>query len=205
MIDVENITYMARSSKSDRMVFFVTLLLTVFVDITVAIEVGAILAMLFFTRRMIEITEHRVAKFETHETVSVDTSADATPYEHGLYQLPIEIEVIHIAGPFFFGVAAKVREVLYALEERPIVIILDMHDVPFIDASGAFVLKNFTAQAKQKRISIILTGVDKKVKRILLQMSGKDYKVYGEIIDDMNKAIERAYVIRNERVKQGLA
>jgi SulP family sulfate permease len=200
MIDVENMRYMVRSSKSDRTVFFVTLFLTIFVNITIAIEFGVVLSMLFFTRRMIEITEDRVIKRRRHEQ-QLDEVADATPYEHKLYQLPNEIEMIHIAGPFFFGIAARVSEVLNDLSESPRVIILDMKDVPFIDASGVFVLKNFTVQANLKKINIIITAIDKKVKRTLLQMSGTDGKVYGEFIDDMNKAIDRAYAIRGEQIR----
>lgn len=189
MINSENVKYMIRATKSDRTVFIVTFCLTLFVDITVAIEVGALLAMLFFTSRMIEITENKVAKPVDHE--------DIAPYEHGLHSLPNEIEMIYIAGPFFFGVASRVKEVLRKLSASPKVIILDMQDVPFIDASGVFVLKNFVDQAKGLGISIILTAVNKKVKNTLLKMSGDDPHVYGEVIDNHDKAIERAYKIRD--------
>lgn len=202
MIDIENIKYMIRATKSDKTVFIVTFFLTLLVDITIAIEVGALLSMLFFTSRMIEITEKRVAKLEEHHEAleNDDNHADSKPYEHGLHYLPNEIEMIHIAGPFFFGVAARVRDILGTLSASPRVIILDMKDVPFIDASGVLVLKNFMNQAQSKKIHVILTSVNKKVKKVLLKMSGKNDHAYGEIIDNPDKAIEYAYKIREEQL-----
>jgi SulP family sulfate permease len=163
MIDTERIRYIMRATWGDLVVFFVTLGLTVFLDITVAIEVGVILAMLFFTARMIEVTESQVSKTE-------HTFGDVTPYEHGLHILPNEIEMIHIAGPFFFGVASKVSEILGRISTAPRVIILDMQDVPFIDASGAFALKNFVEHAGSKGMNIILTTVNKSVKHTIAKM-----------------------------------
>lgn len=192
MIDKENINYMLRATKSDKTVFLVTLFLTVFIDITMAIEIGALLAMLFFTRRMIEVTEDKVYK---HDKGCIHS--DSVPYEHGLQNISNEIEMIHIAGPFFFGIASKVSDLLSQLSESPKVIILDMKDVPFIDASGVFVLKNFVNQVNKKGVKIILAAVDEKVKKILLQMSDKK-NVYGEMIHDHEKAIERAYKLRDE-------
>lgn len=201
MLDLENIKYMIRATKGDRTVFAVTFFLTLFVDITYAIVVGALLAMLFFTRRMIEITEKRVAQLEEHHDHEPhDRHADREPYEHGLLHLPNEIEMIHIAGPFFFGVATRVRDILDKLSASPRVIILDMHNVPFIDASGVLVLKNFMNQAKSRKIYIILTSVEKKVKKVLLKMSGQDDHAYGDIVDDPEEAIRLAYEIREQQL-----
>lgn len=191
MINRENIKYMIRATKSDRTVFLVTLCLTLLVDITVAIEVGALLSMLFFTSRMIETTANKIAKPVEH------THADMDPYTHGLHSLPNDIEMIYIAGPFFFGVASKVQSILRNLSATPKVIILDMQDVPFIDASGVLVLKNFIDQARRTGIHIILTAMNKKVKGTLLQMSGDHPSAYGEVIDNHDKAITRAYEIRD--------
>lgn len=202
MLDLENIKYMLRATKGDRTVFAVTFFLTLFVDITYAIVVGALLAMLFFTRRMIEITEKRVARLEEHHDLeSQDRHADREPYEHGLLHLPNEIEMIHIAGPFFFGVATRVRDILDRLSASPRVIILDMNNVPFIDASGVLVLKNFMNQAKSRKIYVILTSVEKKVKRVLLKMSGQDDHAYGDLVDDPGEAIRLAYEIRKKQLK----
>lgn len=203
MVDWEGIKYMIRATKSDRTVFAVTFFLTLFVDITIAIEVGALLSMLFFTSRMIEITEKRVAQLEEHHVATEEPHerhADWKPYEHGLSQLPNEIEMIHIAGPFFFGVAARVKDILDKLAASPRVIILDMRNVPFIDASGVLVLKNFMSQAKARRIYVILTSVEKKVKKVLLKMSGHNDHAYGEIVDDPDEAIRLAYEIREKQL-----
>ncbi|MDR0632588.1 MAG: STAS domain-containing protein [Holosporales bacterium] len=191
MIDTERIRYIMRATWGDLVVFFVTLFLTMFLDITVAIEVGVILAMLFFTARMIEVTEGQVAK-----TAAPHTYSDVTPYEHGLHTLPNEIEMIHIAGPFFFGVASKVSEILGRISTAPRVIILDMQDVPFIDASGAFALKSFVQHAENKGINIILTTVNKSVKTTIAKMEGKKSKLYKGIVDNHEQAIEKAYTIR---------
>lgn len=191
MINAENIRYMMRATQSDRAIFFVTFALTLFVDITVAIEVGAVLSMLFFTSRMIQVSEKQIAQPVEHD------HADVAPYEHGLHALPNEIEMIYIAGPFFFGVAWKVQNVLRNLSAAPKVVILDMQHVPFIDASGVCVLRDFVNQARAQGMQIILTAVNKKVKATLLKMSGDDPHVYGEVIDNHDKAIERAYALRD--------
>jgi SulP family sulfate permease len=203
MIDKENIKYMLRSTKSDSTVFLITLFLTIFVDITVAIGGGAIMAMLFFTSRMIEITERRVTKLETQPfPAHHGDHSDSSPYEHGLQHLPNEIEMIHLDGPFFFGVASRIQDILDEMAESPRVIILDMKDVPFIDASGALVLKGFVLRAKARQVKVIMTEVGKRVKKTLLQMSHDDGQTYGEMIDDSQKAIEYAYFLREEQLKK---
>lgn len=205
MMDWESVKYMIRATRGDKTVFIATLFLTLFVDITFAIEVGALLAMIFFTRRMIDMTEKQVAKREMHhedDTEPHDRHADRDPYEHGLLHLPNEIEMIHIAGPFFFGVAARVRDILDRLSASPRVIILDMQNVPFIDASGVLVLKNFMNQAKARKIFVILTSVDKRVKRVLLKMSGHDDHAYGDLVDDPEGAIRLAYEIRDKQLSE---
>ncbi|MDR0625118.1 MAG: STAS domain-containing protein [Holosporales bacterium] len=189
MIDTERVKSIMSATWGDITVFVVTFCLTILVDITVAIEVGCILAILFFTARMIELTESHVAKTEHSHT-------DIPPYEHGLHVLPNEIEMIYIAGPFFFGVAAKVNDVLARLSETPKVMILDMKDVPFIDASGAFTIQNFVERAKIKGTRVILTRLNKPVKHALLKMSRKKRGIYGEFVDDQEQAIERAYQIK---------
>ncbi|MDR3285603.1 MAG: STAS domain-containing protein [Holosporales bacterium] len=190
MIDKERVKYIMSATFGDITVFAVTFLLTVFLDITIAIEVGTILAILFFTARMIESTELQISKTES-------IYGDIQPYEHGLQILPNEIEMLHIAGPFFFGIASKINDILHRISETPKVIILDMKNVPFIDTSGAFTLKTFVKQASDKKIAIILTSINKNVKHTLSKMGGK--QIYGEIIDNQNKAIERAYQIKAER------
>ncbi|GHS91698.1 sodium-independent anion transporter [Alphaproteobacteria bacterium] len=210
MIDKETIKYMVRSTKSDATVFLVTLFLTIFVDIPFAIEVGAMLAMLFFTSRMIELTEHKIATWEKHSkekpaapstapNEATDSHSDKQPYEHDLLYLPNEIEMIHIDGPFFFGVASHVQDILDKLSESPRVIILDMEEVPFIDASGVLVLKNFVTRAKARKIRVVMTCVPKNVKKTLLQMSRDAGETYGEFIDDRQKAIHYAYFLREEK------
>jgi SulP family sulfate permease len=197
MIDTERIKYIMSTTRGDIVVLMVTFGLTVFLDITVAIEVGGMLAILFFTARMIESTESQIAKTEREHK-------DVPPYEHGLQTLPNEIEMICIAGPFFFGVASKVSDVLQNLSEKPKVIILDMKNVPFIDASGAFTLQNFVTQARRNGISVILTSINKNVKHSIAKLSRKDHGAYGEIVDDQNQAIERAYQIKaNIGAEQG--
>ena len=191
MIDKVRIRSLLRSTKSDLLVFLVTLFLTIFLDITVAIQVGVILALLFFTVRMIEVTEEHVVKPERRYN-------DIQPYEHELHTLPNEIEMIHIAGPFFFGVASKVSEILKRISEKPRVIILDMKSVPFIDASGVFVLTDFMKMSNNKNIRIIITDINKKVKQTILRMTGNELYKYSEIVDEHDKAIERAYQIKSE-------
>jgi SulP family sulfate permease len=126
-------------------VLILTFLLTVFVDLTVAIGVGVTLAALLFMRRM----------SETAGLVALDPSEEPELRE----KLPQGVEVLRFTGPIFFGVASEMLEALRRSGEKPRAIILRMEQVPYVDATGANALATFTRQARHAGTEIWLCGL----------------------------------------------
>jgi len=135
-----------RGSKYDVLVLVITFLLTVFADLTIAIEVGMVLAAMLFMQRMANLGE--VYALETDK----DNIED---YE----SLPKGISVYEINGPFFFGAANKYKEVLKEVGIRSKVMILRMRNVPFIDATGMHNFKEVLKTLNNFKVKIVLSGV----------------------------------------------
>ena len=135
-----------RGSGYDVLVLLVTFLLTIFADLTIAIEVGMILAAMLFMQRMAKLGE--VYSIES-DTDSIEDYAS----------LPKGISVYEINGPFFFGAANKYKEVLKEVGIKSKVMILRMRNVPFIDATGMHNFKEVLKTLNNYKVKIILSGV----------------------------------------------
>ena len=131
-------------SIGERTVLLLTFLLTVLVDLTVAIGVGVTLASLMFMARMSESV-----------AVTTDGTEEDSSQRDGL---PADVEVFRINGPFFFGVAGELLDGLKRIGRTPRVIILRLEQVPFVDASGAMALEEFFEQAERGGIRVILAA-----------------------------------------------
>ena len=176
-----------KNPKSDVTVLFITFLLTVIFDLTVAIEVGLVIACVLFMRRVMETTEISVIKDE----IDPNNDTDATLNEESL-TIPKDVEVYEINGPYFFGIATKFEETMAQLGDRPKVRIIRMRKVPFIDSTGIHNLTNLCRMSKRENIHIILSGVNEKVHNVL-EKSGF-YGLLGEdnICSNINEALEKA-------------
>jgi SulP family sulfate permease len=161
MSDVDRFIRLFRHApKSDSLVLLATFALTVIVDLTVAVEVGVLMAAFLFLRRMAEVSELADIKAMTPyaETLFGKDrknlgSGDATP-EHSK-----NIEVYEIAGPFFFGTADILQDTLDQLEKPPAVFVLRMRDVPAIDSSGLNALESFERKCRRHKTTLVLSGV----------------------------------------------
>ena len=176
-----------RTSKSDAAVMIATFLLTVFVDLTVAIEVGMVLAAFLFMRRMMQISNVNIVTQEISE--ADDTQAISR------YKVPKEVEVFEVTGPMFFGAAYKFKESLKLLSKAPKVLIIRMRSVPVIDATGLHTLEEVFKQSRNREMKFILSGVQKGVyaeleKSHLLDLIGKE-----NICADIDAALSRASVL----------
>jgi SulP family sulfate permease len=153
MSEYDRFVLLVRTDAGERGVLILTFLLTVFVDLTVAIAVGVTLAALLFMRRM----------SETAGLVAID-AAEEPELRDGL---PDGVEVLRFTGPLFFGVASEMLEGLRRAGQRPRAIILRMEQVPYIDATGANALSTFTRQAKHSGTQVVLCGLQRQPREFL--------------------------------------
>ena len=178
-----------KSPKSDVSVLVVTFLLTVIFDLTIAIEIGLLLAVILFLRRVMENTEIKVYS----EQLDVAEGTEAT--QHEVLDVAPGVSVYEIDGPFFFGVATKFDEMMRStLGAKPIVRIIRMRKVPFIDATAVHNLELLITSSQSEGIHIVLSGVNPQVRQTLLK-SGID-RLVGE--DHICDHITRAVVMANK-------
>ena len=176
-----------KNPKSDVSVLLITFFLTVIFDLTVAIEVGLVIACVLFMRRVMETTEISVIKDE----IDPNKESDLEVHEEHLL-VPEGVEVYEINGPYFFGIATKFEEMMSQFGERPKVRIVRMRKVPFIDSTGIHNLGHLCEMSQKENIQIVLSGVNEKVYKVLektgfCNMLGKD-----NICPNINMALDRA-------------
>ena len=176
-----------KNPKSDIIVLLVTFFLTVIFDLTVAIEVGILIACLLFMRRMSEVTSVSV------ETEEIDLTADSDMpdnIEHLI--IPERVEVYEINGPYFFGIANRFEEVMNDMGSIPSVRVIRMRKVPFIDSTGVHNLTNLCEKCLQKEVHIVLSGVNPKVMEVLTKAGFDKFIGKENICSHITIALERA-------------
>jgi SulP family sulfate permease len=176
-----------RNTKSDVSVLLATFLLTVIFDLTIAIEVGLLLAVVLFIRRISETSTISVFQDEVEAASYVEGGAETDKLS-----LPKGVEVYEIEGPFFFGVANKFEEIMKQVNDKPKVRIIRMRKVPFIDSTGVHNLENLIKMCNKDKTTVLLSGVNDNVRKVLLQVE-LDKKIGLEnICSNINEAIEKA-------------
>ena len=182
---------MMHNPKSDTFVLWLTFILTVIFDLTIAIEVGLMIACLLCMRRMAETTQVSVLTDDDVIDPTAETDLATNPNIEQL-QIPEHVEVYEINGPYFFGIANKFEEVMAQMNDRPKVRIIRMRKVPFIDSTGMHNLTNLITMSKKENIKIILSGVNDYVRSVLAKNGF--YELVGEenICPNINQALERA-------------
>jgi len=158
MSEAENFKHLLKAPRSDVAVLFTTFFLTVIIDLTVAVQVGIILAAVLFIKRIISVTDIKDNKrdvFELDSTLEEVYDPDNIKNK----RVPDGIEVYEIDGPFFFGVADRLKYVLDSISLPPRIFILRMRKVPFIDATGMYALKEFYIKCAQNGTILLLSGV----------------------------------------------
>ncbi len=175
---------MAHDPKGDIWVLVVTFLLTVIFNLTIAIEIGLLLAVVVFLRR---ITENTTIKVYGEQ---LDAAAGTDMTQHEVLDLRPGVSVYEIDGPFFFGAATKFDEIVrHSLQENPKVRIIRMRKVPFIDSTGLHNLQLLIESSHREGIRIVLSGVRDNV-RAALHNAGIDSLVGAEnICDHISKAV----------------
>ena len=176
-----------KNPKSDVTVLLITFFLTVIFDLTVAIEVGLIIACVLFMKRVMETTEISVITDE----IDPNKESDIAVNEENI-MIPKGVEVYEINGPYFFGIATKFEETMAQLGDRPNVRIIRMRKVPFIDSTGIHNLTTLCEMSQKEKITVILSGVNEKVYKVL-EKSGF-YELLGKenICPNFKIALDRA-------------
>ena len=182
-----------KNPKSDVTVLLITFFLTIIFDLTVAIEVGLIIACLLFMKRVSEITDVKAVTDEINE--ESDMIKDNA--EH--LTIPEGVEVYEINGPYFFGAGNKFEEVMAAFGDRPKVRIIRMRKVPFVDSTGIHNLTNLCEMSHNEGIEVVLSGVCEKVHKQLEKARFYDILGNKNICSHINLAMERANEIIGEK------
>jgi SulP family sulfate permease len=167
MAELESFKHLLQGPIGDRAVLLLTFALTVMFDLTVAIEVGLVLAAFLFMHRMSEVVA--ISSSITLLDEDVDDLADAsTPSQRA--QLPPDVEVYQVSGPLFFAVANRLDDVLNQFPRPPRVFILRLRQVPLIDASGVAALRQLLKRCAHQGTRVILSGLQEQPRAILAQM-----------------------------------
>ena len=183
-----------RTFKYDVAVLLITFFLTVIVDLTVAIEVGVVLAIVLFVRRVMQTSNismldgNRVAATEDDEAASMENTDKL--------DIPQGVEVYEIDGPFFFGLASRFEELEQMKKPGTKVRIIRMRKVPFIDSTGVNNLRSLCERTRKRGVTVILSGVTDKVQATLVKFGvdkeiGADH-IFPHIVPALEKAKELA-------------
>lgn len=178
-----------RAPKSDVAVLLTTFLLTVLVDLTVAIEVGMVLAAFLFMRRMAEVTNISVL---THELTDPVDDFERDPNAVRNRAIPAGVQVYEITGPFFFGAAEMFKDRVGRIAGKPTVLIIRMRHVPAVDSTGLHALRDLVHRSRGEGTLVILSDVHAQPV-VALERSGLydelgEQNIHGNIDDALNRA-----------------
>lgn len=183
-----------KGNKLDVLILLVTFFLTVVFDLVIAIEVGIVLSSFVLMKRM-------------SESLSIQSGADFFPDQNGgseklfddeLPKLPNGVAMFEISGALFFGAAQTFQDTINQLQKNPKVLILRMRNVPFIDATGVYRLKEMIKQFNNQKVSILLSGMNPQIKADLEKANIYTVLNRDNLLDNIDDSLKRA----NEILKQ---
>jgi SulP family sulfate permease len=157
MSEWRSFAHLFRTPKSDVAVLLITFFLTVFVDLTVAVQVGVVLAAFLFMKRMADVTNVAAVTRELLDAPDGTMNGDAEGVARR--RIPEDVEVYEVNGPFFFGAADKIKDVLHFVAKKPRVFVLRMRNVPLLDASGIRVLDDLDESFRHQGIRFVISGI----------------------------------------------
>lgn len=196
MSEWENFVSILKGTRSDVAVLLTSFLLTVLIDLTVAIEVGMVLAAFLFMRKMIRISNVHVLTDHLDDK-SKGSDKDAI----GQYTIPKNVEVFEITGPLFFGAAYKFKDAIKFAKKTPRIFIIRMRQVPVIDATGIKTIEEVNKDLKHRGAKLILAEVNSQ--QVMQEL--KDARLLftigkANVTSTLDKALERADTILKERL-----
>ncbi|HWK02636.1 MAG TPA: sulfate permease [Puia sp.] len=188
MSEYETFIDIARGNRSDAAVLISVFLLTVLFDLTIAIEVGMVMAAFLFMRKMIQISNVNILLKENGDK-------DEDPNATDKFEIPKEVEVFELNGPLFFGAAYKFKDSFKIIEKKPKALIVRMRNVSVIDATGLHTIEDVLRMCRHSKMQLIISGLQPGVyeefkKSRLLFKIGKRY-----VTTDFKTALKRAVEI----------
>ncbi|MDO4715043.1 MAG: SulP family inorganic anion transporter [Bacteroidales bacterium] len=180
-------------SRGDVAVLLTTFVLTVIFDLTIAIEIGLVLACLLFMNRVMKHTHIDVIT----DQIRADRDTDLSTHNETI-TIPTGVEIYEIKGPFFFGVATRIEELMAELGHRPKVRIIRMRRVPFIDSTGEHNLALLCAMAAKEGTATVLSGVNAQVRQTITQSGLVAQLGESNVCFDIHDALAQA-----ERIVRG--
>lgn len=180
---------MLRGPRSDVLVMANAFLLTVLVDLTIAIQVGVVLSSLLFMKRMSDVTEAGYVPSLREEDEGDDPAALATR------RVPDGVAVFEVDGPFFFGAADKFKTAVNRIDRAPRVLILRLRRVPAIDATALHALEDVCLRSARSGTAMVLSGVQPRPLATLTRSGLADLVGRENIVGDIDAALARAAVL----------
>ncbi len=190
MSEIHRFRRLLKAPKSDAAVMVTTFGLTVIIDLTVAVQVGVIFAAILFMKRMSEVTSISSCGWLFDKNINDGYDADSIKNK----TVPEDVEVYEINGPFFFGMADKLKDTIASIEVAPRAFILRMRHVPAIDATGINALFELQEKCTKVKVKLILSGVkpDSQVMKALIKY-GLDKEIGKKFItDNIDEALKIA-------------
>jgi SulP family sulfate permease len=184
--EVESFRHTLAAPKGDRLVLLLTFGLTVFFDLTVAIEAGLVVASFVFMMRMANAVEVSNAGLgEDEEGADSDQRA----------RLPRGVEAFQISGPLFFGAANRLDEVFDQFRTQPRVFILRMRQVPVVDASGVHAFRALLQRCRKQGIVLVVSGLQAQPSHVFAQMDLHAREGELHFVSDFDAAVALATVL----------
>lgn len=176
--------------RSDAAVFLTTFALTVLFDLTLAVEVGMVLAAMLFIKRVAD----------TSQITPVSADNDTEGPQHSLQgrDIPADVQVFRLLGPFFFGVADRLETALKRAQREPKVVILRMRKVTAMDATGLNALENLYEKLAQKHRRLVISALQPQPHKALKKAGFLDRLGTENVCPDIDHALQRAQALLAE-------
>lgn len=197
MSEWENFISVMKGPRSDSAVLLTTFFLTVIIDLTVAIEIGMVLAVFLFMRKMVQVSEVNML------TNQMDDGGGASDIDKiSDFNIPKGVEVFEITGPLFFGAAYKFKDAIKFIEDRPKVLIIRMRYVPIIDATGISSIKDVYLETRHMGTKLILSEVHSEKVLEELKKSRLIFAIgKANVTNTFEQALQRSIVVIQEGKK----
>jgi len=194
MSEWKNFLFVTKGPGGDVVVLLTTFLLTVLVDLTVAIEIGMVLASFLFMRRMIKFSNVSLLPLLTDNEREVNDSESLEQYT-----IPRNVQVFEITGPLFFGAAYKFKEAIRLIEKAPRILLVRMRHVPIIDATGIRTLEEVYKESRRQGTKLVLSEV--RSEQVMKEL--KDTRLLfaigkANVTHTFQQAVDRCHLILTE-------